>query len=606
MKPGCAPFETELSAFVDGELDAATRAHVEHHVAACAHCRAEVVALRRVGTTLRRWDAHETRYATSTGFRNRVLALVDSAAAEPAGDLRAWRRASAAAAVAACAVAAVTWSAMRPAPAPATDLDALAARVQSLEAQVAAARDAAPRPVTTAGREPLDIERLGDVPEIVAPETASNPAAAGPEDSDPWEMRGGGMLLRDAIPDYEHFNAERLRLSFEERLARVEHLNSAGAGTDPGTAGSATTAAPAPSALGAFFANVDLVSAKTTPFERIQVWPIEVTPATKNSSKIVVLEQAIDERVLQVSEDNSGGVVAENSDLKGRSVLLLAGDVLKGGRRDRVLREDVLLAPGRRISLPVFGASAERSGTSYRRFTRSLLLAPVDVRAYVASAYLGAVVTQHDVDEVVRAAITDLGSPGGERSLENLWTNPNIYREGSRYVDAFRKRLDGKNVVGFVLAAGSDLIGVEVCGDPETFRALRDRLLRSHVLYALARPSDSGASPPSERDARALLTAARTGMFDEPPAAGDGTLSVFRAVQGDVFGYGLLDGTRVVHATVFAGVPSGGSADASTGRRGGGADAAGPVQPPRPTGREPGAAPDRTSGSGGGRGLDAR
>ncbi|MCE9638415.1 MAG: zf-HC2 domain-containing protein [Planctomycetes bacterium] len=606
MNQGCAPFEHELSAWIDGELDPSARAAVDAHLHACERCRAEVRELRNVGRALRRWDVHETQHAPTPGFRNRVVARLgglDAGGTVEPPDTRTWRRAAVFAAAAAGVVGAFVWASSHAAPGTAPDFAALDARLRDVEhatvsrASSGAATDVPPGVGASGHAAPAvtleSIERIGAVPAIVGEPTARESIA--PQEApggDPWEVRADGMLLRDAIGDYEQFLKERLRLTLEERIARVERREAGGG---------STAAAPAPTALAGYLSQADLSATRFAAFERVQVWPIEVQPAPK-SARTLLLEQAIDEHVLEIVENAGGAVVAENTDLKGRPVLLVAGDVLRGGRRDRMLREDVLLAPGRRVSLPVVGASAARERTSYRNFTRSRLVAPVDLRALVAMGALGSDVSQHDVDDAINASLTVLGSPFGERSLENLWTNAELQREVSRYADAFKKRLDRPGVVGFAVAIGSNLVGVEICGDADTFKSLRDRLIRSHVLYALSRPDDAvaGVTPP-ESEVRALLIAAGKAIYDEPPTAGDGTLAVFRSIDGRMFGCGLLDGPRVVHATVFAGVPAGGAADVASGRRG---LRRGP-EPIHPAPRDPGSAPDRSGPASPG-GVDVR
>lgn len=52
--PGCEKMFDDLSALVDGELDAADSARVRDHVAACDACRAELDGLQRLESVLRR------------------------------------------------------------------------------------------------------------------------------------------------------------------------------------------------------------------------------------------------------------------------------------------------------------------------------------------------------------------------------------------------------------------------------------------------------------------------------------------------------------------------------------------------------------------------
>ena len=91
----CARIEPELSAFLDAELNSDQARAVAAHIDHCPACAATIDRLRAVGSVLRRWDAEETRYATTNAFRARVLSRVgpEVAPVAPVG-LRAHRAAS--------------------------------------------------------------------------------------------------------------------------------------------------------------------------------------------------------------------------------------------------------------------------------------------------------------------------------------------------------------------------------------------------------------------------------------------------------------------------------------------------------------------------------
>jgi len=92
MEERCRSFEEDLSAFVDGELDAARDAALRAHAAACAACSARVEQLRAVDTALR--DAalasRELDAARVEALRERVASRLD-ADREPTDPLRARR-----------------------------------------------------------------------------------------------------------------------------------------------------------------------------------------------------------------------------------------------------------------------------------------------------------------------------------------------------------------------------------------------------------------------------------------------------------------------------------------------------------------------------------
>lgn len=589
MTHPCPRYEPELSAYLDGETTPALRAEIESHLRVCDSCRAAVGQLRLVSRTLRRWDAQETRYAASTGFRNRVLSKVGAGRATGRSDA-AWRIAAGIALVAAGAGGFALVSPRLADRDPAAN-DRVAAQLDRLEKLL---RE---RPATNAGAVSPDgaagVERLAPLGPVVAepvPDDAPPAPAAAP---DVFEPRGDEHFLRDALPDHDAFSRERRFLALQEQLRRMQESPVASAERPT----SEHTAAPSP--LATFLGEVRVAPGNYPPFEQVQVWPIELTGARPSDRpRAIPCAEAIAQEILSVTESPTREtiVVEVNPDSK-RPVLVLAGDVLAGGRQDRVAREDVLVAPGEKLSIPTYTSGRQRPPTSYKGFNYSQGVAPPDLRALVAvdRALMSGGLGQTAFDAAVARTVGALASPGRLGSLDNLYSNPELVQQADRYVKKFEKRLDAPNVVGFAVSAGGNLLGVEVFGDHATFADHRARVLRSYVMAALAPLRLEGATP-SRESVAAILAAAPKGAFHAESQTVSGTFSVFRGVEGAAFGFGLLDGSRVVHSVFFTSVPPGAEpGTAPTGRR-----AAGDPTPPisDPHGSTPPTRGDADGGAG--------
>jgi hypothetical protein len=214
-------------------------------------------------------------------------------------------------------------------------------------------------------------------------------------------------------------------------------------------------------------------------------------------------------------------------------------------------------------------------------------------------ALLSGGVGQDQFDDAVSRTVKALASTQRLGSLDNLYSNPLLVSEAERLMKKFEKRLDGTAVVGFAFSAGSQILGVEAFGDRATFVAHRARVLRSYVMAAIAMDLHEG-TPPERAAVAAIVAAAPKGAFDPGEHSGSGTLSVFRGVQGGAFGFGLLDGTRVVHALLFTSMPPGVETTAARGGRRSTGDSTLPTDGGRGTG-----GPNRGS-SGGGEGVEPK
>ncbi len=628
MRP-CEHFEPELSAFLDGELPAREHAAVGAHAQACPSCAAELQRLRAVGAVLRRWDAAETRYATTHAFRVRVLsrleraelervdsgragveraetaaagAVAASEAPRPASGRLLLARAAAAAIVLVAAGAAVSL-ALRPGES--GDLARLEARIEELRAA------ATPGAVTRAGAvadagtservaQPLSLRvpRLGDWSAVVTPAEdtvgtpGETPAAPGTwqEHADVWEEHGRDRIVQDAFPAYDSFHRERRELELREELRRIQATASA--------APERPTRDDAPvTPLGRYLGSLQVDEGPYAPYQQVQIWPIvrgDGGVATSGRAAPLTVDDALAVKALRVREGD-GSLVIENRDRRGRSVLVLAGDVFQGGRRDLVAAEDLLLEPGQTRSVRAFGTGYSRR-TARRTFTRSDGLALHRVRALLAAG-----AGQAALDRTVATSLPLLGAAGGDGSLASIFDNDQLFSRADSYVRALLPRLDRDRVVGFAVAVGGDLLGVEVFSDHETLAALRTRVLRSYVLEALARPRLVGESPARGEIVAALRLAGR--------AANSGTsgeVAAFLEPEAGLGGFGLVTGGLVRHAVVFAGPTVGADAIAAARLRGGFGEAP-PVPGEFGGGEEPGTGPGRGAGdTGGGLGTGGR
>jgi hypothetical protein len=396
-----------------------------------------------------------------------------------------------------------------------------------------------------------------------------------------WERQDDDLTLSsDAIAAFERWQTE-------QRLQALQEQISAMRAREEGSEGGAATAPPTP--VAAYLGRVRVTDAALSPYESIQVWPLVVHGAEPPPEGApLTAEEALREELLVARETRTGSrVQLENRD-PDRPVLVLAGDVLFGGRKDRVASSDVLLPPLRRVTI-----ATRSSGEDRRRRTATFRssggLAPVHLRALVAS---NAVTSAWN--DAVADTVSVLASPSRRGSLAQVFLNDVLMGDVERYVDQFTPRLEGESVVGLAVASGSTILGAEVFGDHDTFRALRARVLRSFLIEA--RLLQEGTLP-GRGEIVALLEEARSGAHTAWSASGS-RLASFRSADGSVFGSGILDGNRPVHAVLFKYAPRSSSSPWVAGRHMGLDPEGGrPDGMDRETGTDSG--PTRGSGTGG-------
>jgi len=151
-------------------------------------------------------------------------------------------------------------------------------------------------------------------------------------------------------------------------------------------------------------------------------------------------------------------------------LLLLAGEVVTGGKQDRIIGKDRIVPVGAKpLPLDVFCVEHGRWSNG-EQFSESKIIVHPSVREKAA-------VNQEQ--ESVWAAVssgstaTASGSGGGEGGGEVAAAPPPLSHEA---------------VVGVVVAYGGEVAWSDVFASPELFASYWPKLLRSYVVEALARP----------------------------------------------------------------------------------------------------------------------
>jgi len=587
----CERIEPELSAFLDGELNADQARAVAAHVDRCPACAATIDRLRAVGSVLRRWDAEETRYATTNAFRARVLSRVgpEVAPVAPAGlpvrhaatTLTLVRAAAAALVVVSLGAAYAMTRPSDPGAEPMAELErrllaTLEARIATASAQPNAGETVDPhtgtgapwlervRPLGTVVTPGEDTPRGANPARTASDRTTSDRSASDRSASDRaptpevFEEHGDVRILQDAFPLWDRVQRELRELALREDMLALKAERVAA--TDRPT----TDRIPV-TPLGRYLGSLRVAEGSFSPYQQVQVWPIvrDADPGD-GAAPPLPADEALGRHALRVTEGSQADTLfLENTDHRGRSVLVLAGDVFHGGRRDRVAMEDVLLLPGQERHVRALGTGDSRRGTR-RRFSRSDGLAPHRVRALVARG-----VDQTMLDLRVADVLPQLGLASGDGSLDGIFGNDQLLSLADDYVRALSQRLESTAVVGFAVAAGGDLLGIDVFPDHGAFRAMRSRTLRSYVIEALSRPRLVGDPPARASVVTALRLSSR--------AANNGTtgdVAAFIDPKAGLGGYGLLDRGTVRHAVIFDGDGFGTTGGSGTRSRSGPLDSA--------------------------------
>jgi hypothetical protein len=213
-------------------------------------------------------------------------------------------------------------------------------------------------------------------------------------------------------------------------------------------------------------------------------------PAAPATLTIVTLEDARTSGQIAITERARATVpdlVVEN---RGTShVLMLAGEILIGGKQDRVLKEDVLLPPlsGPR-NIGVFCVEQGRwsSGGSEHFQPQGMLAAPSLRHQLMDKA------DQRQVwSEVDRAARAAAAPPASGSSYQRVYAAPEV----KRHVQDVERVIDPAKVAGALGAAvfvGTRVAGIDAFRDTTLFARQWPKLLRAYAVDAMRAPGAAG------------------------------------------------------------------------------------------------------------------
>ncbi|MCC6442214.1 MAG: hypothetical protein IT210_02025 [Armatimonadetes bacterium] len=262
----------------------------------------------------------------------------------------------------------------------------------------------------------------------------------------------------------------------------------------------------------------------------------------------LTMDESLDRGLLVLTEQGGGQVnqvvVQNRSD---RYVFLMSGEVISGGKQDRMISEDTLLPPrSPRIAIGVYCVEHGRWVAQSSQFASKRMAVAGSIRGQARLHR-----SQQQVWDSIDRKQESLGVPAAPtRAFAKLYDAERVQAESKPYLDEFDD-LPARypEAVGVVVGVGRRILTADLFANPSLFRKLWPKLLKSYVLDAMGEPSMGRLSrEEAERFLRLAGRASRT--YTESPGSGD--LVRLRSQQGS--GSALLDRQAVVHLDFFPGI----------------------------------------------------
>jgi len=283
-------------------------------------------------------------------------------------------------------------------------------------------------------------------------------------------------------------------------------------------------------------------------YENISIFPV-VTSAQQNTSAFLTLDEGLSSGDVIVSEQGAAGLARTRDSRPNtppdytsgpavnqlvlvnrgkRPLLLLAGELVSGGKQDRIIAKDRIVAPGAEpLPLDVFCVEHGR-WSSGSQFAASKTIVHPSVREQAALKQ-----DQNDVWNAVRAGTTSrmaasagqpmpaprvgseaiadtIASAAPTQSYAKIYESNRVGTSVEEFMAQLQKRfnkstsgLKGERVVGVVVAYGGEVAWSDIFASGELFDHYWPKLLRSYAVEAVARPTLRETA--STEDARSFL-----------------------------------------------------------------------------------------------------
>ncbi len=238
-------------------------------------------------------------------------------------------------------------------------------------------------------------------------------------------------------------------------------------------------------------------------FKNLRLYPVRAKDNLFNQQseygKYVSLQDALKTEKVEISEKS---ITGQNSDEVNKlfventskdTVLLLAGEIVKGGKQDRTLASDVILPPGKgKVDLDVFCVEHGRwdekeqnrdaaKQMEEKKFKQTTAIVKPSVRK-------DATVTkeQSKVWDKVEEVNMKSGNVTNTAAYTAFDENADYQKQEREYLDFFKSRMpDDNHIIGVVAVSGNRVIGCDIFATRIMFNDAWVKLLPSFVNEAI-------------------------------------------------------------------------------------------------------------------------
>jgi ARG/rhodanese/phosphatase superfamily protein len=236
-----------------------------------------------------------------------------------------------------------------------------------------------------------------------------------------------------------------------------------------------------------------------------------------------VLDEAMATKQVTIREISDGSVNSLTFVNRAKHpVFVLAGEVILGGKQDRIIGRNTVIPASTTQEVPVYCVEHGRWTGETKEFSTAKALAHGRLRGQASYRAQGDVWNEVAAKNVARKTVN---SSDTYRRVAQQQSDGTLSRM-EKQVDAALARIpaaDRGRMVGYAVALNGAVATVDVFGSPTLFKKLETKLIRSYLTEAVDVAAKKDAKPPTTTDVKAFIAdaekAAEQKSYDTPAAA---------------------------------------------------------------------------------------
>jgi hypothetical protein len=215
---------------------------------------------------------------------------------------------------------------------------------------------------------------------------------------------------------------------------------------------------------------------------------------------MLVLDEAMDKKLVRIKEGDQESVnqlTMVNS--AEQPVFVLAGEVIIGGKQDRIIGQNTIIPARTTLAVPVFCVERGRWNNASKVFTSAKALAHGRLRGKAS----------HEAQGEVWAEVNDKNMKRKTTSSTDTYRKV-AAQQSDGTLAAFEKEIraglaklaaeDRARMVGYAVAVNGKVATVDVFDSPALFRKLEGKLVKSYVTEAIDVAAAKDVKPPTSAE----------------------------------------------------------------------------------------------------------